>query len=297
MKKGKIIAEYSIIIICALVSGLAFQLLIAPNNFAPAGFGGIAMLLEHFFPGLPIFGYFSLVVNVPLCIFACLCINKEFGLKSFTFCVATALGYIIFDYVGVESFQYVTQDGILPCVIGGIVSGVNYGIVVRLEASTGGTDIVAKWASKKNPLVNFFWATFIINAVVAVGSYFVYAYNVEANKFIFTNNYQPIVLCILYCFISSYIGNYMIKGTKSAYKFTVVTTHAKEINKEIIETLHHGATKLEGEGVYTGEQRDVLICVVSKHQIVDFKNILDKYDNTFAVIENVTETIGTFRRK
>ncbi len=297
MNKSKKVYEYLLIIFASIVSAFAFQLLIAPNNFAPAGIGGIAMLVEHFFPGLPIFGYFSLIVNVPLCIFAFFCIDKEFGIKSFIFCVFSAVGYIIIDYIGVEPYQYITEDAILPCVIGGIISGVNYGIVIKHEASTGGTDIIAKWASKKNPILNFFWVTFIINAIVAVASFFVYAYNPQTATFKITNNYQPVVLCIVYCYISSFVGNQMIKGTKSAYKFIVVTTHADEIDKEIIQKLNHGATRLDGQGVYTGEHRDVLICVVSKHQIVDFKNILEKYDNTFAVIENVTETIGQFRRK
>ena len=61
-------------------------------------------------------------------------------------------------------------------------------------------------------------------------------------------------------------------------------------------TLHHGATKLKAVGAYQNQEKDVLICVVNKHQVVDFQDILKKYDNTFSFVENVGNTFGNFAK-
>ena len=76
----------------------------------------------------------------------------------------------------------------------------------------------------------------------------------------------------------------------------IITSHAEEIDKEIVEKLKHSATKIVGTGVYSNLEKDVIICVINKHQIVEFQNILKKYDDTFAFIETVNETIGNFKR-
>lgn len=88
----------------------------------------------------------------------------------------------------------------------------------------------------------------------------------------------------------------IIQGSKQAYKFTVITNHADEISAEVLTTLRHGATKISAVGAYKKEEKQVLICVVNKHQIVDFQNILKKYDSTFSFVENVGNTFGNFAK-
>ena len=130
--------------------------------------------------------------------------------------------------------------------------------------------------------------TFILNAVIAGVSLVVYSDKGYLD-------YKPVALCITYCFISNFVGNYIIKGAKTAYKFTIVTTHPDEICEEITHVLRHGATKIAAQGAYTGQEKTVLLCVVNKHQLTDFKKILDKYDNTFSFYEVVNETYGNFK--
>ncbi|MBQ2862612.1 MAG: YitT family protein, partial [Clostridia bacterium] len=79
------------------------------------------------------------------------------------------------------------------------------------------------------------------------------------------------------------------------YKFTVITTHPDEISADIAKKLRHSATKVDAIGTYTGGERSVLICVVNKHQLVDFKNIISEYSDTFAFYELVGETLGNFK--
>jgi uncharacterized membrane-anchored protein YitT (DUF2179 family) len=92
------------------------------------------------------------------------------------------------------------------------------------------------------------------------------------------------------------VGNQIIKGSKTAYKFTVITTHPIELCREITSVLRHGVTKLDAHGAYTNEPRSVLLCVVNKHQLPDFQQIIDKYDNTFSFCEMVNETYGNFKQ-
>ena len=142
--------------------------------------------------------------------------------------------------------------------------------------------------------MNFFYVTFTLNAIVAITSFFVYAKpDIEGSL---SYDYKPVCLCIMYCFISTYIGNYIISGTKKACQFTVITTHPDEITKEIFSELKHGTTQIKAIGSYNKEEKTVLICVVNRHQIVDFKNILQKYDNTFSYCETINETYGNFKK-
>ena len=102
-------------------------------------------------------------------------------------------------------------------------------------------------------------------------------------------------LCILYCFISTFVGNLLLKTTKTAYKFTIITTHDDEFIEEITQKLHHGCTQIDAIGTYTDTKKSVLICVVNKHQLNDFQKFVAKYDNTFSYFEIVNETYGNFK--
>lgn len=286
------VLSYLVIILLAALLSFSYHLFVVENHFAPAGINGLAIMVQYK-TGFSI-AYMSLIINVPLCIFAFLFINREFALKSLCFSLAYSGFYFLLQKIGLESFQYDAQgqDTILPVMLSGVISGLVYGFCFRLNASTGGTDILSKYISKRHPTLNFFWVIFILNTVVAVISFFVYAQVLPDGSVIY--DYKPVCLCVMYCFISSFMGNYIMRGVKSAYKFTVITTHADEITQEVLCTLKHGTTRITGVGAYSNCSRDVLICVVNKHQLVDFQNILKKYDNTFSFSESVSETYGNF---
>ena len=271
-----------------------YQLFIVKNDFAPAGINGIATMIQYK-TGFSI-GYMSLLINVPLCVFAFFFVNRDFAKKSLLFCLVYSFVYLYIQKIGFDAFQYDAggHDTIFPVIISGAISGLVYGICARHNACTGGTDIVSKYISIKNPNLNFFWVILTLNAIVAVISFFVYAKPDSAGSMSY--DYKPVCLCIIYCFISTFIGNMIIQGSKQAYKFTIITTHAKEISDEVMTTLRHGVTKLNAIGAYQNQEKDVLICVVNKHQIVDFQAILKKYDNTFSFVESVSNTYGNFAR-
>ncbi len=289
--KGKLnsVISYSVIVVMALLLAVNYYIFIIENNFAPAGINGIATMVQYK-TGFSI-SYMSLIINIPLCIFAYFFVQKSYGLRSLVFTLVYSFTYLYLQNSGLDTLQYNAggHDTIFPVIISGVLSGIVAGFCFKHTASSGGTETIAKYINKVRPDFNFFKVTFWMNFFVALASLFVYSEGTGLD-------YKPVALCITYCFVTNFVGNYIIKGTKTAYKFTVITTHPEEIAEEITHILRHGATRLDGQGAYTGKDKSVLICVVNRHQLTDFKNIIDKYDNTFSFYEIVNETYGNFKR-
>jgi len=285
--KFKSTVSYLTVISMAILLAINYHIFIVENHFAPAGLNGIATMIQYK-TGFSI-SYMSLIINIPLCLLAFFLVEKSFSVKTLVFSLVYSFSYLFLQNSGTDFLQYNAHghDTIFPVIISGVISGLVYGVCLKNNSSTGGTDVVSRYINKVRPETNFFFITFTLNTVVAIISLFVYSDEGYAD-------YKPVALCISYCFISNFVGNFIIKGTKTAYKFTVITTHSDEIAAEISEKLRHGATKLDAVGTYTGNERNVLICVVNKHQIVDFKNIISQYDNTFAFYELINETYGNF---
>ena len=281
-------------VVLAVLFAFNYELFIVKNHFAPAGVNGMATMIQYKF-GFSI-GYFSLIVNIPLCLFAFFCIDRAFAIKTAVFSVVYSVAVLLLEFIDISRFQYDAQgvDTIYPVLIAGAVGGFVYGLAFRRNSSTGGADIIAKFVSKKDPSLNFFWINFAINAAIAVLSFFVYA---EPNaEGILQYDFKPVCLCLLYCLLSGIVGNTIIKGSKSAYRFTVITSHADEIDAEILSKLKHSATRLSATGAYSNSSREMIVCVVNKRQLIEFKDILKNYDDTFAFVETVNETIGNFSK-
>ncbi len=285
MKK---LLTYFSIIISAVLLAFVYYIFIITNNFAPAGLNGIATMVQYK-TGFSI-SFMSLIINVPLSVLAYFLIQKDFAVKTLIFSVVYSFSFLSLQNSDLSFIQYnaLGHDTIYPVILSGVLAGIVYGICFRNNASTGGTDIISRYINKVRPDTNFFIITFILNAVVAIASVFVYSES--------TFNYKPMALCIIYCFISTFVGNLMLKSTKTAYKFTVITTHKDEFVKEITQKLHHGCTEIEAIGAYTGSKKSVLICIINKHQLNDFRKIISKYDDTFSYFEIVNETYGNFKR-
>ena len=286
--KGKEVLSYLMIVLSALILALNYHIFIVPNNFAPAGLNGIATMVQYKV-GFSI-GYMSLLINIPLCFLAFFLVNKTFAIKTMVFSFSYSAAFLFLQSVGFDAIRYNANnnDTIYPVIISGAISGTVYGTCFRANGSTGGTDIISRYINKIKPNTNFFIVIFLLNAVVAIVSLFVYS----TDKL----NYKPVALCITYCFISSFVGNYILKGIKSAYKVTIITSQPEEIIKELSLSLHHGITRLEACGTYTNTKKTMLICVVNKAQLSDFQNIVSKFDNTFSFCELVNSTYGNFKK-
>ncbi|MBO5231174.1 MAG: YitT family protein [Clostridia bacterium] len=287
-KRLKTPIGYAVIVFAAIILAFNYYIFIVKNNFAPAGLNGIAVMIQYK-TGFSI-SYMSLLINIPLCIAAFFMVSKRYAIRTLVFVVVYSVVYFYLQEKDYTFFQYNAggHDTIFPCIISGVITGFVSGVCLKFHSSTGGTEIVSKYINKVKPNANFFLVYTLLNVIVAIASLFVYSNDAA--------NYKPVALCLTYCIVSGFVGNYIIKGTKTAYKFTVITTHPNEICQQIMHNIKHGVTKISASGVFSEDEKTLLICVVNKHQLMDFKNIIDSFDNTFSFCETVNETFGNFKR-
>lgn len=277
--------SYLSIALLAVLMGLNYELFVFPNAFAPAGVNGIATMVQYLFH-LNI-GYFSLIVNAPLLVLAYVRVGHAFAVKNAVFILTFSAATLILSHVDLSAIAYHTENGtsaILGPVAAGVISGAIYGYVIRLGATTGGTDIVAAALQRSHPEFRLVWIIFVLNASVAICSFFVY-----------DCKFEPVILCLLYCFLSSNISDRILKGGERALKFEVITEHAEELSSLLLLELHHGVTVLPAHGMYSGHEKKLLICVVNPRQLVAFHRVLSQFPDSFAYITDVNETYGNFK--
>lgn len=284
MKKK--LLSYLVVVGLALACALNYQLFVFPNRFAPAGLNGLCTMIQYLFH-ISV-GYMSLLINIPLAIWAMVKVSRTMAVRSMVYVVAFSLALILLQRVDLSRFAYETANGtskILGPLVAGVINGASYSILARCGANSGGMDFVAAVVHKKHPEMGFFWIIFLINAIVAGCSYFVYGYQVE-----------PVILCILYSFMSSTVSDRVVRGRRSAVRCEIITDCPEEISEAIITRMHHTATLVPARGMYSNKETHVLLCIVNRNQIPELAELLEKYPHTFAVLSGVSDVIGNFKR-
>ena len=285
MNTLKKVLTYLVIAGVALVAAVSYELFVFPNQFAPSGINGICTMIQHV-TGVSV-GYLSLLINVPLALWVYLEVSKPIALRSMVYVVTFSVGLVLLDYVDLSAFAYATDNGtskILGPLVAGIIMGYVYSILVKASAYSGGTDFISAIIHNRNPAKTVLGMSFVINTVIAVCSYFVYDYQME-----------PVILCIIYSFASSTVGERLMRSGREAVCFEIITDYPVEISDEIIRKLHHSTTLIPAKGMYSGRETNMLICVVNKTQAAVVTRIIRKYPRTFAVMDPVSEVVGNFK--
>ncbi len=283
MKKA---LTYLVIMGIALAAALNYEIFVFPNRFAPAGLNGICTMIQYV-TGISV-GYMSLVINIPLAILVYHQVSKSLAIRSMTYVVTFSLALVVLDRFDLSAFYYVTENGtstILGPLVAGIIYGGCYSVLVNCRAFSGGTDFIAAIIHKFHPERETLWLIFGLNVMVALVSFFVYDYRVE-----------PVILCIMYSFMSSTVTDRMSKSLRAAVRFEIITEYPEEISRDIITKLHHTTTVMPAKGMYLGKQTHVLVCIVNKSQVTALSRIIRSYPQTFAVMGAVNEVMGNFKR-
>ena len=285
MRTAKKVWTYLVIALIALVSAVNYELFVFPNQFAPSGLNGICTMIQYIW-GINV-GYLSMIINVPLAIWCYFEVSKPVALRSMVYVVVFSVGLVMLDYVDLSAFAYATENGtskILGPLVAGIIQGYVFSILVKASAYSGGIDFISAIIHKRNPNKSVFGMSFTINTCVAIFSFFVYGYQME-----------PVILCILYSFMSSTVAERQMRAGREAVCFEIITDYPKEISDEIIRKIHHTTTLIPAKGMYSGRERHMLICVVNKTQAATVTRIIRKYPATFAVMDPVSEVMGNFK--
>ena len=281
---AKRVVSYLLIILLGLVLALNYQLFVFPNNFAPAGLNGIFTMIQYLF-GFKLSNA-SILLNIPLYFIVYFKISKAFANRAMVFLLSFSGSLMLLDLIDLSPFVYSTTiSTFLGPAVAGMISGVCGYYMHRVGSCCGGTEYIAKLLHKKNPAFNFFTIIFLLNALVAVLSYFVYDYQIE-----------PVLLCIIYSYFSSSIRDNMNRKHESALRCEIVTTHPVELGRKIMDTLHHSVTELTGKGLYSGAEKSVLVCVVNSSQLNELTKIVAQYPDSFVNVTQVSAVMGKFAR-
>lgn len=276
---------YLVIAGVAFVAAVNYELFVFPNQFAPSGINGICTMIQHI-TGVSV-GYLSLLINVPLALWCYIEVSKPIALRSMVYVLTFSLGLLILDVVDLSAFAYATENGtskILGPLVAGVIQGYVYSILAKASAYSGGTDFISAVIHKRNPNKSVYGMTFTMNVFIAIASYFVYDFQME-----------PVILCILYSFMSSNVVERLMKSGREAICFEIVTDFPEEISNDIINKLHHTTTLIPAKGMYSGRETNVLLCVVNKTQAATVSRIVRRYPRTFAIMDPVSEVMGNFK--
>ena len=285
MRSLKKIWTYAAIALVALASAVNYELFVFPNQFAPSGVNGICTMIQEL-TGINV-GYMSLLINLPLAFWVYKEVSKSLAIRSMIYVVVFSVGLVLLDYVDLSAFAYATENGtskIMGPLVGGIIMGYCYSVLAKASAYSGGTDFISAIIHHRHPEKGFFGMTFAINAVIAAISYFVYGYQME-----------PVIMCILYSFTSTTVGDRLMKSGRTAVRFEIMTPDPQELSREIIRRFGHSATLVPAKGMYSGKDTNLLICVVNRTQAPAMAALIRESTRSFAVMSQVGEVMGNFK--
>jgi uncharacterized membrane-anchored protein YitT (DUF2179 family) len=272
MSYRKIINEYLLIVLGCLLTALSFNFFFIPNQIAPGGLSGIATVLYHIF-GFPV-GVTTLVLNIPLFIAGIRQLGGHFGIRTL---LATILLSVFIDLIKVPAL---TSDSLLASIYGGFLMGLGLGIIFRMNATTGGTDLFAKIIHKYFPSISVAWVLFAVDFLVVLAASILLGPSRG-----------------LYAIVALALGAKVIdlvqEGLNTAKAFFIISDHAEAISERIIKEMERGVTMLEGRGAYTGNEKNVILCVVRRTQITQLKSMINEIDPAaFVLVADVREVMG-----
>lgn len=302
-KKNKYLESAIFIFLAGFLYGLGYHYFVATCKFAPGGIGGVVAMIQYASGtmtepkgGVDYTTLLMLLLNIPLLAIASRTLDKEFIVKTFlTAIVLTLTMFLLSNFID-PKYEFTITRGenpdqvemgtrLVSAIIGGAFCGVSLACALKVNASTGGADILGAMLQKKNPHKSVASMILVVNATIMAVSIIVYK-----------DNLIPVFLSLIYIFASTVTCDRIMQGAKTALKFEVITEYAEEISREIIEKLGHSVTTTSAVGMYRHKPKTLLICVIPARQISKFQEILSKYPGTFAYIVSVNEIIGKFNK-
>lgn len=285
-KVKRIVWQYTLLIIGSALMGLGYALFINPYNIVPGGFIAIGLIVHELIPQIPV-GMFALVLNIPVLLIGIKLLGPRFGLKTVVGIILTSIFVDGLDWYMHNSANFnpsdplgLANDLLLSVIFGSIFIGGGLGLVFRTGATTGGTDVIAAIIAKY--------------ARVSIGQGVIFADTavVFSALFVFQDWKIP-----LYSLLSIYIMGQVINIVMNGFKYDnvlfIVSDKHQEIRDKILNDFERGGTYLKGEGMYTGEDKNVIFLVLTRRELPVIKSFIHKTDpNAFMTIMDTRQTLG-----
>ena len=272
------IKKYLVLIIGSLIYSAGLEIFLVPNNIIDGGVVGISIMASYL-TGIP-FGVYMVVLNLPFLYLGYKQIGKTFAISTIISIIALS---IFSEFL--EPVPRITEDYFLAAIFGGIIAGAGVGLVIRQGGSLDGTEITAIILDRKT--------SFSVGEVVMFFNLFI----LGAAGFVF--GWDKAMYSLVAYFIISKMIDVVLKGLDESYAVMIVSDEYEEIADALMHRLGRGVTYLHGQGAYTGDDKQVLYCVVTRLEVVKLKEIaLEKDETAFVTINPVHDIVGgRFKKK
>lgn len=265
--------DFAGIAVGSFILAIGMNVFMVPNQLVPGGVTGLAVFMYHIM-SIPV-GVTILVLNIPLFIAGYLVLGARIVVQSL-------LGTFLFSLaveITAPFLPSATDDLMLAAVYGGVVMGIGVGLVFRYRSSTGGTALLSLILAKTSgitPGQALLWGDLVVLALA-----------------VFVFGGEPAMYAALSLFISIKVVDGILEGLGMSKSVIIITRYGADINKRLLYELGRGVTRIEGQGGYTGEGREVLLCVVTRQQTARLKSIIYEADpDAFIIIGNASEVHG-----
>ena len=261
-------------IIGAGIIGFGTASFLLPNQLSTGGFSGIATITYYLF-GIPM-GTMNILLNIPMLIFSGFKIGKKFFIKTLIGTVSLSIFIDFFD-----KYKPITTDRFLASIYGGIIIGIGTAIILKSSSSTGGTELITNLIKSYKPNITMSKYLTLIDAIIVL-------INVIVFKHIEIGLYSAIAIYLYGKFI-----DIVFEGIYYTKLLFIISNKSEQISKEIENKVRRGVTGLYGKGMYSGEEKLILICAASRGDIGKIKILAKEIDkNCFIVVANAREVLG-----
>lgn len=271
--------DYLFIFMGTGIMALAIQCIFEPIGLVMGGFSGIAIIIRKMTAGIVEGGVplwlTNLALNVPVFIAALI-------IKGRKFLGRTVIGTVLLSFwlYVIPQVDLTQGDYMLSAVFGGVITGIGIGFVLLAKATTGGTDMVSALIQKYVRHYSVVQILQVIDGMVVLAGLYVFGL-------------KPALYAIVAIFITSKVSDALMEGMKYSKAAFIITDCYKEIADAIMTQLDRGLTGLDATGMYSGDKKTVLYCVVAKKEIVELKDIVAKIDpKAFVIVTDAREVFG-----
>ena len=271
--------DYLFIFMGTGIMALAIQCIFEPIGLVTGGFSGIAIIIRKMTAGIVEGGVplwlTNIALNVPVFITALI-------IKGRKFLGRTVIGTVLLSFwlYVIPQVDLTQGDYMLSAVFGGVITGIGIGFVLLAKATTGGTDMVSALIQKYVRHYSVVQILQVIDGMVVLAGLYVFGL-------------KPALYAIVAIFITSKVSDALMEGMKYSKAAFIITDCYKEIADAIMIQLDRGLTGLDATGMYSGDKKTVLYCVVSKKEIVELKDIVAKIDpKAFVIVTDAREVFG-----
>ena len=297
--------SWVLIIVGCSIMGAGFVLFINPYNFVPGGVYGLGIVLHNIFPSIQV-GTFGYMFDVPLMLVALLVFGGQFGARTVVAALYTpgfmnVLTRLVYpDAAAVESLDPalllggrldLSNDLLLTCLMAAVLVGVGQGMVVRQQATTGGTDIVGMLLQKYFG-IKFSTGIFLADGAVVLSGLVVIGFGLGTGDAA-PAGWMLTLYSLITIYASSRVVAYMLDGASYDKLLFIISDNHDELKRFIIEDLDRSATYIRSRGMYTGTSRDMIFLVVSRKEVHQVQHKIKEIDpRAFVVVTDANDTIG-----